>query len=558
MRQASSQLIPIHQVGLDGRRMDLLGGIDVANSPELECRLVVPGCQRIDECELDRLDRTHPVLQMAHENIARFIVVLVPHHQCFFGREVAIDRGRCDADLGGHIGHGDVVEASLLEQIERHLLGRSHRVDSLLAPLHGSDASRIILLVDAQNRSHSYFGVMAPHTTGAASAPVAASERHHFVDALRGFALLGILVVNIEFIVQPASLGWHEYNSTAEQIAQWFVTTFAQTKTYPIFAMLFGYGLGLQFERAKARDDQRSLHQMTKRTRRRNAALLVGGAAHGVLFFPGDILALYAIVGALCFRFREWPTAKLVKTAAWVYGGVSAIWLVLGVLDTIEGGSSFISQPDPADFAALSNGSFFDVVAVHVPHWIETFLFLVVLQGPAVIASFAAGIALSRTDILANPTRHREAFKRFLMRWAPGGFVIAGLAGWGSIAGIRTETIGFAAGFAVAPAIAASYIAVLGLTIGARRNTVAKVLQMAGSMSLTVYVAESVVATTIAYGYGLGWIGNVGAVAGIGLAVAIWLVLSFGANVWMRRFRFGPAEWLLRSITYGVRQPLRR
>lgn len=399
---------------------------------------------------------------------------------------------------------------------------------------------------------------MALPTTGAASTPVAASERHHFVDALRGFALLGILIVNIEYIVQPASLGWHEYNSTAEQIARWFVTTFTQTKTYPIFAMLFGYGLGLQFERAQGRGDRGSLDKLTKRTRRRNAALLVGGIAHGILFFPGDILAIYAIVGALCFRFRDWPTSKLVKTAAWVYGGASMIWLMLGVLDTIGGGSSFIAQPDPADFAALKNGSFFDVVAVHVPHWVETFLFLLVIQGPAVIASFAVGIALSRTDVLSKPSMHREASKRFLLRWAPAGFIIAGLAGWGSIAGIRTETIGFAAGFAIAPVIAASYIAMLSLTIGARRNTVAKMLQMAGSMSLTVYLAESVVATSLAYGYGLGWIGNVGAVAGIGLAVAIWLALSLGASVWMRRFRFGPAEWLLRSITYGARQPLRR
>lgn len=399
---------------------------------------------------------------------------------------------------------------------------------------------------------------MALPTTGAASTPVATSERHHFVDALRGFALLGILIVNIEYIVQPASLGWHEYNSTIEQIARWFVTTFTQAKTYPIFAMLFGYGLGLQFERAKRHGDQGSLDKLTHRTRRRNAALFVGGIAHGVLFFPGDILAIYAIVGALCFRFREWPTSKLVKTAAWVYGGASMFWLILGVLDTVGGGSSFIAQPDPADFAALKNGSFFDVVAVHVPHWVETFLFLLVIQGPAVIASFAVGIALSRTDVLSNPGKHREASKRFLLRWAPAGFVIAGVAGWASIAGIRTETIGFAAGFAIAPIIAASYIAMLSLTIGARRNAVAKVLQMAGSMSLTVYLAESVVATTLAYGYGLGWIGNVGAVAGVGLAIAIWFVLSLGASVWMRRFQFGPTEWLLRSITYGTRQPFRR
>ena len=79
---------------------------------------------------------------------------------------------------------------------------------------------------------------------------------------------------------------------------------------------------------------------------------------------------------------------------------------------------------------------------------------------------------------------------------------------------------------------------------------------MAGSMSLTVYLMESVVATTLAYGYGFGLFGRVGPAAGVGLAVAIWLGLALMARLWMSQFRFGPFEWLLRSITYGKRQPL--
>lgn len=395
-------------------------------------------------------------------------------------------------------------------------------------------------------------------STAVGPAPVTTSQRHHFVDALRGFALLGILVVNIEYIVQPSSLGWSEYSSVPDQVARWFVITFAMTKIYPIFAMLFGYGLGLQFERAVVASDPAAPDKLATRTRRRNAALLVAGVAHGILFFPGDILALYAIVGALCFRFRAWPTAKLVKVAAWVYGTASAFWLILAALDTLGGGSSFHSQPDPGDLAALTGGSFVDVVGVHVTEWVETFPFLLALQGPAVIACFAVGIALSRTDLLSNPVKHAERAKRLLTRWTPIGLVIAGLAGWASLAGIQTETLGFAVGFAIAPVIAISYLAILSLTVGGRRNAVAKVLQMAGSMSLTVYLAESVVATTLSYGYGLGWIGHVGPAAGVGLAVLIWLALTLAARAWMSFFRFGPCEWALRSLTYRRRQPLRR
>ncbi len=395
----------------------------------------------------------------------------------------------------------------------------------------------------------------------AAPTSLTTNQRHHFVDALRGFALLGILIVNIEYIVQPASLGWSEYDSTGEQIARWFVISFGQTKVYPIFAALFGYGLSLQFERAKNADPiagQTAVAELARRTRRRNIALFVAGIIHGIAFFPGDILTIYAIVGAACFRLLPWPTTKLLKLAAWVYGLASAAWLMLGVLDSLGGGSSITTTPDPANVEALTNGSFLDSVGVLFPAWIETVLFLMVIQGPAVVASFAVGIVLGRGDLLANPTKNAERTRQLLRQWAPVAFGVAGVAGWASLDSIRTETFGFALGFAIAPLLSACYIGLLGLAIGGRRNLVALVLQMAGSMSLTVYLGESVVTAFLSYGYGFGWIGKVGPGAGVALAFAIWLGLALAARLWMTRFRFGPCEWLLRSITYGTRQSIQR
>ena len=82
--------------------------------------------------------------------------------------------------------------------------------------------------------------------------PTAAGERHGFVDALRGFALLGILVVNIEFIVQPSELGWKSYEGGFDEVVRWLVVALGQTKVYPLFALLFGYGLALQLRKADA------------------------------------------------------------------------------------------------------------------------------------------------------------------------------------------------------------------------------------------------------------------------------------------------------------------
>ena len=106
--------------------------------------------------------------------------------------------------------------------------------------------------------------------------PTAAGERHGFVDALRGFALLGILVVNIEFIVQPSELGWKSYEGGFDEVVRWLVVALGQTKVYPLFALLFGYGLALQLRKADAAGSD-----LWPRYRRRMIGLVVLGVAHG-------------------------------------------------------------------------------------------------------------------------------------------------------------------------------------------------------------------------------------------------------------------------------------
>ena len=91
---------------------------------------------------------------------------------------------------------------------------------------------------------------MTAHQT---SEPVSEGRRHGFVDALRGFALLGILFVNIEYLVQPLELGWHEYRSGQDEVVRWLVTALGQAKIYPLFALLFGYGISIQLAGAKRR-----------------------------------------------------------------------------------------------------------------------------------------------------------------------------------------------------------------------------------------------------------------------------------------------------------------
>ncbi|MEL7158493.1 MAG: DUF418 domain-containing protein, partial [Actinomycetota bacterium] len=366
--------------------------------------------------------------------------------------------------------------------------------------------------------------------------PTGRGERHGFVDALRGFALLGILVVNIEFIVQPSEVGWSNYTSDIDRVVRALVIALGQTKVYPLFALLFGYGLALQLQKAEATGSD-----LWPRYRRRMVGLAILGVAHGVLFFPGDILVIYAVIGAVAFRLRRLPTHRLLRIAGWTYGVVSVLWLALGVAEAVAGASAGSGPSAPADVVlALSEGSFGDVVAVHAVYWIVTLGILSVVQGPAVFASFLAGVALGRTSLLADPDRHRDLALRML-RWAPLGLLAAGVGAGLTIAGGRWATLGFAVGFAAAPLVGAGYLAGLALALPHLRR-LSRVLQATGRMSLTVYLLESVVASTLAYGYGAGLVGTTGPAAGVGLAVGIWLALTVFAVGWMRLARFGQID----------------
>ena len=384
---------------------------------------------------------------------------------------------------------------------------------------------------------------------GAGTGGRAAVARHTLVDALRGLALLGILLVNIEYIVQPSEIGWLEYESTVDRVVRWLVVAFGQTKVYPLFALLFGYGLSIQMINAERRGVDPG-----PRYRRRMLGLVVLGVLHGILFFPGDILVIYAVVGTLAYRFRSTPTPTLVRRAAVVYGLASVVWLLLGVLEASVGADD---PTAPADAVAVfTSGSWAEVVGQQFWYWLVTLGLLSLVQGPAVLACFLAGIALGRTDWLSHPDRHRLLVRRVL-RLAPIGVVGAGIGATLALAGGRWATLGLAVGFAAAPIVTATYVALLAAALDRGWHRVGAVLQASGRMSLSVYLLESIVVSTLAYGYGAGLFGRVGPLAGVGLAVAVWAGLSALSVAWMRVFRYGPFEWALRSFTYGRREPLR-
>ncbi len=392
----------------------------------------------------------------------------------------------------------------------------------------------------------------ATRTSSTSTQPIQGGQRHGFVDALRGFALLGIILVNVEYILQPSEIGWSMYSSTMDTIVRWLVVAFGQTKIYPLFALLFGYGLALQLSRSGGGQGT-----LWPRYRRRMIGILLLGIVHAIAFFPGDILVIYALVGALAYRLRDRDSRTMVRYAAITYLSASALWLLAGIADVASGTAETLSV-SPDTLNTLLHGSFGEVAVAHFASWLVTLAFLLALQGPAVFAFFLVGLALGRTDLLSSPATHGALAKRCLIYAAPLGLIGAVVGASLTLAGGSGETLGFAIGFLVAPLVAVSYLAALALTIGKRPGRVSGLLETAGRMSLSVYLMESIVLTTLAYGYGFGLLGRVPPLQGVLIAAAVWLCLSLLARLWLTYFRFGPFEWGLRSFTYRRFQPLRR
>lgn len=387
------------------------------------------------------------------------------------------------------------------------------------------------------------------------SAPITAGERITVIDALRGFALFGILVVNMESFrgatVAPGA-------GPLDAAATWFVAAAFTTKFYVLFSFLFGYGLTVQMRRAE---------DFVPRYLRRLLGLLVLGIAHALLLYVGDILVTYAVLGVVLLALRNAPSAWLVRLAAGLVALTAALCLLGGLAVALLGddlGADAAGEDVLGGEAALAanRGTPADAVALRVREYPGTVAFALFGQGPTALAMFLLGLVAGRRRLFERIDEHADMLRR-LRRV---GLVVGGLGGvvWGTSSLVNGFTFNaaflFAAAvdFATAPLLSAVYLVTLTLawrSAGVRRRLA--FLVPVGRLALSNYLLQSLAGALIFTGYGLGAFGRVGPAAGLALSLAIFAAQIPLSAAWLRRFRFGPAEWLLRSVTYARPQPLR-
>ncbi len=442
-------------------------------------------------------------------------------------------------------------------------------------------------------------------------APTAPTERIQAIDAVRGFALLGIFLVNIitfsdafgTFMdMQPPVDG-----GAADRFAHYFTITFGTGKFYPLFSLLFGMGLAIQWRRAH--EAGRSLWGTGVR---RLIILGTIGLAHALLLWYGDILFLYSTAGVVLLLLVRARPRTLARIGAVMLSVSVLLSAGLGVLmvtmdqasqtaDAAAGNPPAAAPPEPTAEATESTplkaekfpigGPFGRLMEAmqseqaregpRSPIWIETereayregpFLQAFLFRGMTwlffliyaalgmwwhIVAMFLLGAALLKAGLFA-PERRRWHV-RFLTLGAlvglPAAIATAVLPSLLPTSGamLLVGPLMLLGG----PLLSLGYLS--GITIlveSGKLRPVTSALASVGRMALTNYLLQTLLATGVFYWWGLGLFGRVGEFRAMLLVLGIYLCQIPLSMLWLRVFRFGPMEWLWRSLTYLRPQPM--
>jgi uncharacterized protein len=370
--------------------------------------------------------------------------------------------------------------------------------------------------------------------SGGRSGPVEPAERIDGIDVLRGLALLGVLVINTVFefrvsiFAQFLPLPWAQ--SAIDRALESLLAAAVELKALALFSLLFGVGLAIQFDRLAG--NPRRLVLLVRRL----VVLLAIGVVHLFLIWNGDILVQYAVAGLLVLPFLFAPR-WLVLIAA---GTALLLFLTLFPAIVPFPSAAWISTHLAEATRAYRDGGFLDVLAFRIREVPAVFTLLVLIF-PRTIALFLLGVLAWRTGILLRPSQHRP--------------LLFGLAASGVIAGTgltvaeqwRLGGVVLALGYAAAIVVCVSFPA------GQRMLGWAAPV---GRMAFTNYLMQSVVLGWIFYGYGFGLFGRLSVAAALAIALALYAAQVVFSAWWLRRYRYGPVEWLWRSLMYGKRQAM--
>ncbi|APA71085.1 DUF418 domain-containing protein [Janthinobacterium sp. 1_2014MBL_MicDiv] len=389
-------------------------------------------------------------------------------------------------------------------------------------------------------------------------APTTAPARIADVDALRGCALFGILVVNIGAFATPwFGLGLTDpaFAGAVDRATHFLVALLFETKFYLLFSFLFGYSFTLQMQAAA-----RAGAPFAPRMLRRQAGLWLLGALHAVFLFHGDILTTYAVLGMLLLALHRCGERPALIMAAFLVIGCAGLWAAMAWLQGLQPpGDTVEHAVAMARKAAAALAAYRDtpatVIAQHVRELGEIWVVLLLLQAPCALAMFLCGLAAGKREMLLHAAAYLPLRRRLLWAGALAGLPGAACYAWTSVyAGDQAwQLAGLAVGVASAPLLTGAYVALaLALFDRLRDGTLFALLADTGRMALSNYLLQSAICAWLFLAYGARLMGSVSPLGALALAAAIFCAQLPLSRWWLRGHAYGPVEWLLRALTIAA------
>jgi uncharacterized protein len=374
------------------------------------------------------------------------------------------------------------------------------------------------------------------------------AQRQDFADELRGFALLGIVLVNVPFLgISGQGFTEAAVAATGDRVAAFLTVALAQAKFYLLFAFLFGYSMSFLVRSGDGSSRRRFM--------RRLLGLAVLGVLHAVWLFVGDILLLYGLLGTALLVMHQWRNAALLRFAV----AVGLLWmamLAMVAMAPADPSQSGVLMERVAAFdAAMASGTWREAAAARLSFWPLAAVVIGLLNGLPVLAMFALGLLAGRKKLLAQPDAHAPLWRHARSIGTLLGLPLSFWGAWLSVGpgaqlgstGMR-ETAGLVLGFVSAPLLSWAYVGWL-LRLRQRVPGGLRWFRPAGRMSLSGYLGESLLLSLVFCAYGLGLFGQLGAARVALIGLLVWVVLDLLAHVIQRFAARGPAEWLLRRFT---------
>ena len=406
--------------------------------------------------------------------------------------------------------------------------------------------------------------------------PVRPSQRFDIIDILRGFAIFGILLVNMEFFSNSfyaMVIGEFEIHSTLDQLGRWFIAFFGEGKFYSTFSFLFGLGMALQYTRAQEKGQRFVPFYL-----RRMFVLFLIGLVHAYLFWVGDILIMYSVLGTILlifFRNRR-PKTLLIWTVIFLMVPILLNGAMFGLTslgrmtpesaammdDVFAEQTSAIAANAAQSDLVYATGTFAEITqqrSDEMKYIFTTWLFM----GFNVFAMFTLGLYAGKRKLYENTPENVASWRKIwiwgLIIGVIGNLAYVVLGGASRMIPspqLLISTIGQTFG---APALALFYMTSLALLFQREKwQPRLMPLSFVGRMALTNYLLQTVICTTLFYSYGFGLYGKIGIAGGILLTIVIYVLQIPFSKWWLSRFRFGPMEWFWRSATYLKLQPMKR